>query len=343
MAKSSKFSSYGRSLAGVLFFSLFIFSGPLQGHDGLNLGSYGIVIHGGSSSATPQDHDPENTAARLAMISEALSAGHAILKEGGSSLDAVETAINILEDSPLFNAGRGAISNNEGVHELDSSIMEGADLNAGAVAGVQHIKNPISAARLVMEESPHVLLVGEGAERFARKHGHEPVSQEYFLREPVSKKTSYYEGESENMEPSERVFGTVGAVALDRAGNLAAGTSTGGYPGKMPGRVGDSPIIGAGTFADNRTCAVSATGHGEYFMRFLVAHDISAMMEYGGVSLNEAADEVIMKKLVKTGGSGGIIAIDRDGNVAMPYNTHSMYRGYAGSDGKVVTIIFKDD
>ncbi len=343
MSKASKFFSGGRSLTGVLFFGLFIFSGPLQGRDGLNLGSFGIVIHGGSSSVTPQDFDPENTAARLAMISEALSAGHAILKVGGSSLNAVEAAINILEDSPLFNAGRGAISNNQGVHELDSSIMDGATLNAGAVAVVQHIKNPISVARLVMEESPHVLLVGEGAEKFAEEHGQELVGQKYFLREPVPDKTSRNKVKNKIGELIEQIFGTVGAVALDRAGNLAAGTSTGGYLGKMSGRVGDSPIIGAGTYADNRTCAVSATGHGEYFMRTLVTHDISALMAYRGMPVTEAAGEVIMKKLVKMGGRGGVIAIDHDGNAAMPYNTESMYRGYAGSDGKIVTMIFKDE
>ena len=343
MLKSSNFFPSGRSLTSVLFFGLCVFSGSLHGQDGLQLGSFGIVIHGGSSSDTPQDHEPENVAARLAMIGEALSAGHAILKEGGSSLDAVETAINILEDSPLFNAGRGAISNNQGVHELDSSIMEGATLNAGAVAGVQHVKNPISVARLVMEESPHVLLVGEGADRFAQEHGHEPVSQKYFHRESVPDKTSRNKVKNKIGELIERVFGTVGAVALDRAGNLAAGTSTGGTSGKLSGRVGDSPIIGAGTYADNRTCAVSATGHGEFFMRTLVTHDISALMAYRGVSLTEAAGEVIMKKLVKMGGRGGVIAIDHDGNAAMPYNTESMYRGYAGSDGKVVTMIFKDE
>ena len=343
MAKASKFFPDGRSLTGALFFGLCVFSGSLQGQDGLQLGCFGIVIHGGSSSVTPQDNDPENAAARLSMISEALSAGHAILKDGGSSLDAVETAINILENSPLFNAGRGAVSNTQGVHELDSSIMEGATLNAGAVAGVQHIKNPISVARLVMEESPHVLLVGEGAEEFAIEYGHEPVDQKYFHASLEPDLTSSDSGNFIFGKSASKVFGTVGAVALDQSGNLAAGTSTGGMRGKLSGRVGDSPIIGAGTYADNRTCAVSATGHGEFFMRTLVTHDISALMEYRGKSLTEAAGEVIMKKLVKIGGAGGVIAIDRNGNVAMPFNTSSMYRGYAGSDGKVVTLIFKDE
>jgi beta-aspartyl-peptidase (threonine type) len=261
-----------------------------------------------------------------------------------------------LEDSPLFNAGKGAVLTSEGTVELDASIMDGKTLKAGAVAAVKHVKNPISLARLVMEKSPHVMMVGDGAEAFAKEHDVELVAQDYFIIErrrqelekakEADKKESgpskQTKPEKERTPPEEKKHGTVGAVALDKAGNLAAGTSTGGMTNKKFGRIGDSPIIGAGTYANNQTCAISATGHGEYFIRSVVAHDISALMEYKGMSLKEAANTVIMNKLGKLGGTGGVIAIDKNGQVAMPFNTPGMYRGYVGADGKVVIEIYKD-
>jgi beta-aspartyl-peptidase (threonine type) len=315
-----------------------------------------LVIHGGAGTILKANMTPELEKQYLDKLSEALMAGHKILKDGGAGLDAVEAAIRILEDSPLFNAGKGAVFTNEGVNELDASIMDGATLKAGAVAGVKRIKNPISLARLVMEKSPHVLMAREGAEAFAKQNGVELVDPKYFFTEKRWKELQEAKKAEEQKsntnkttdrkpnpsKSSEKKFGTVGAVALDKAGNLAAGTSTGGMTNKRFGRVGDSPIIGAGTYANNRTCAVSATGHGEYFIRSVVAYDISALMEYKGVSLKEAADTVVMDKLVKLGGEGGVIAIDKDGNIAMPFNSAGMYRGYVDSSGKVVVEIYKD-
>ncbi len=300
---------------------------------------------------------PEKEAAYRADLERALRAGHAILEKGGSSLDAVEATIRVLEDSPLFNAGKGAVFTHDGHNELDASVMDGATGKAGAVAGVRRIRNPITLARLVMEKSPHVMLIGTGAERFAREHGIAFVNPKYFWTEPRWKQLQ----EAKRAEAAERAkgrgttaavlpnaetegfkFGTVGAVALDRAGNLAAGTSTGGMTNKRFGRVGDAPIIGAGTYASNATCAVSATGHGEYFIRSVVGHDIAALMEYRSMSVVEAADEVVMKKLVKLGGEGGVIAMDRFGNVAMPFNSTGMYRGWIDADGKVTIAIFHE-
>ncbi|NOZ04294.1 MAG: isoaspartyl peptidase/L-asparaginase [FCB group bacterium] len=312
----------------------------------------GIAIHGGAGTILKENMSPEKEEAYRSKLTEALLVGYEILKEGGSSLDAVEKAINILEDSPLFNAGKGAVFTNSGTNELDASIMDGKTLNAGAVAAVKHIKNPISLARLVMEKSPHVMLAGEGAEVFAEKQGVKPVAQDYFytarrwqqLQKVKAKEKSAAPDQStpRGSQSKSEKFGTVGVVALDREGNLAAGTSTGGMTNKRFGRVGDSPIIGAGTYANNQTCAVSATGHGEYFIRGVIAYDVSALMQYGGLSLTEAADKVIMEKLSAMGGSGGIIAIDRDGNIAMPFNTAGMYRGYVDGDGNAVIRIYRD-
>jgi len=306
-----------------------------------------LVVHGGAGTILRESMTPELEKAYRDKLSEALLAGHNILKSGGTGLDAVEATIRILEDSPLFNAGKGAVFTNEGANELDSSIMDGATLKAGAVAGVKHIKNPISLARLVMEKSPHVMMVREGAESFAKQSGVELIDPKYFYTErrwkelERAKEKEKEKGESKKKDSNNK-FGTVGAVALDRAGNLSAGTSTGGMTNKRFGRVGDSPIIGAGTYANNRTCAVSATGHGEYFIRAVVAYDISALMEYRGLSLKDAANTVVMDKLVKLGGEGGVIAIDKDGNIAMPFNSAGMYRGYVMEDGKIVVEIYKD-
>ncbi|MEE9168344.1 MAG: isoaspartyl peptidase/L-asparaginase [bacterium] len=318
--------------------------------------SFGIVMHGGAGTILKENMTPELEQEYRAKLEEALSAGYEILKNDGSSLDAVEASIRILEDSPLFNSGKGAVFTNSGTNELDASIMDGKTLNAGAVAGVKNVKNPIGLARLVMEQSPHVMMAREGAEAFARQHGLETVDQEYFhterrweqlqraIKAEKEKNTSWTPDLQfhRNTIRDDVYLGTVGAAALDKSGNLAAGTSTGGMTNKRFGRIGDSPVIGAGTYANNETCAISSTGHGEYFIRSVVAHDISAMMAYGGMSLQEAGDKVIMEKLVQLGGTGGVIAIDKDGNVAMPFNTAGMYRGYVRDDGEIVVKIYKD-
>jgi beta-aspartyl-peptidase (threonine type) len=266
-------------------------------------------------------------------LTTALHTGKKILEEGGTALDAVEMTIRVMENNPLFNAGKGAVFTHEGKNELDAAIMDGSSLAAGAVAGVTDIKNPISAARLVMTRSPHVLLTGAGASQFAREQGLEIVPPSYFF-------TQRRWDDLQEMLKKEK-NGTVGCCALDRHGNLAAGTSTGGMDNKRYNRVGDTPIIGAGTYANNATCAISATGHGEYFIRWTVAHDISALMEYKGMSIQDAADLVVNKKLVKAGGSGGVIGLDRKGNIAMPFNSMGMFRAFATADGKENVLIFK--
>jgi len=308
---------------------------------------FGIVIHGGAGNITQKTMAPEEEKAYREKLTEALTAGYNILENNGTGLDAVEAAIRVMEDSPLFNAGKGAVFTAEGTNELDTSIMDGKTRNAGAAAGVKHIKNPISLARLIMERSPHVLLTGDGAEAFAKQQGIELVPRDYFYTERRWKSLQK-EKERENAQkkaakisPNNK-FGTVGCVALDKAGNLAAGTSTGGMTNKRFGRVGDSPIIGAGTFADNATCAVSATGHGEYFIRWSAAYDISALMAYKNLSLKDAADLVVMKKLKDAGGSGGVIAIDKNGNIAMPFNTTGMFRAYV-SKGKTIVKMYGNE
>lgn len=308
---------------------------------------FGIVIHGGAGNITQKTMAPEEEKAYREKLTEALTAGYNILENNGTGLDAVEAAIRVMEDSPLFNAGKGAVFTAEGTNELDTSIMDGKTRNAGAAAGVKHIKNPISLARLIMERSPHVLLTGDGAEAFAKQQGIELVPRDYFYTERRWKSLQK-EKERENAQkkaakisPNNK-FGTVGCVALDKAGNLAAGTSTGGMTNKRFGRVGDSPIIGAGTFADNATCAVSATGHGEYFIRWSAAYDISALMAYKNLSLKDAADLVVMKKLKDAGGSGGVIAIDKNGNIAMPFNTTGMFRAYV-SKGKMIVKMYGNE
>jgi len=283
-------------------------------------------------------------------MTEALLKGYNILKNNGTSMDAVEAVINILEDSPLFNAGKGAVFTHEGTNEMDAAVMDGNTLKAGAVAAVKHIKNPVSLARMVMEKSPHVMMVGAGAEAFALAHGMDTVPQKYFyterrwkqLQEALAKEGDSSKEKMSAPDTSDHKHGTVGCVALDKMGNLAAGTSTGGTTNKRFGRVGDSPIIGAGTYANNKTCAVSATGTGEYFIRSVVGYDISALMEYKGMSVKDAAETVVMDKLVKLGGDGGVIAIDKDGNIAMPFNTSGMYRAYIDSAGNPVVKIYKE-
>lgn len=312
---------------------------------------WGIAIHGGAGTITRQGVSPEREAEYAAKLREALDAGHRILARGGSSLDAVQAAINVMEDSPLFNAGKGAVLTNAGTAELDASIMEGKTLNAGAVAGVQHVRNPIDAARLVMEKSPHVMLAREGADAFARENGLAMVPQEYFITEArrrtlerqkaaeANRPTSDAGDDPLYSSPDDRKYGTVGAVALDQAGNLAAGTSTGGMSNKRWGRIGDAPVIGAGTYADNASCAVSATGHGEYFIRVAVAHDICARVEYLGATIDEAG-EATLARVAELGGDGGVIIMDARGNRAWPFNTAGMFRGYRGATGEPVVEMF---
>jgi beta-aspartyl-peptidase (threonine type) len=291
---------------------------------------------------------PEKEKLYRSKLSEALEAGYAILYSGGSSMDAITAAIIILEDSPMFNAGKGAVFTNDGKNELDASIMDGKSRNGGAVAGTTRIKNPILAARAVMEQSPHVLLSGKGADDFAKRIGLEIVDQEYFYTEwrykslERTRQMKNEEGSDKFYKQRYSKFGTVGALALDVKGNLAAGTSTGGRTNKKYGRIGDSPIIGAGTFADNNSCAVSATGHGEFFIRYVVAYDVAARMMYLNETVEQAAEIIINDKLKKAGGSGGIIALDRQGHITMPFNTAGMYRGYKKQGEKAQVLIYKD-
>ena len=281
-----------------------------------------------------------------------MKAGYDTLEKGGTRLDAVVEAIKVMEDSPLFNAGKGAVFTADGKNEMDASIMDGSNLKAGAVAGVRTIKNPITAARCVMDKSEHVMMVGKGAEKFAKKCNCEFADTSYFFDQKrwdqlqkikKSEKTELDHGSAKplDVEFGDKKYGTVGVAALDRYGNIAAGTSTGGMTNKKYGRVGDSPIIGAGTYANNKTCAISCTGHGEFFMRSVVAYDVSALMEYKGMTLEQAANEVVMKKLKSLGGEGGLVGIDAKGNTVMSFNTPGMYRGYRKSDGKKEVLIYK--
>jgi beta-aspartyl-peptidase (threonine type) len=276
--------------------------------------------------------------AYLKSLSQALAAGRDVLAAGGTSLDAVEKVVRVLEDDPLFNAGRGAVFTHEGTHELDAAIMDGRDLSCGSVAALRTVKNPISLARMVKERSPHVFMVGEGAEKFAAEMKVERVENSYFST-PKRREQWQEALRKERQETAEKDRDTVGAVALDRHGNLAAATSTGGMTNKRFGRLGDVPVIGAGTYANNRTCAISATGHGEEFIKHTVAHDISALMEYGGLSLQQAAERVIHQKLKP--GDGGVIGIARDGSLALVFNSEGMYRGAADSNGRFEVKIWE--
>jgi beta-aspartyl-peptidase (threonine type) len=303
---------------------------------------YALVIHGGAGNITPANLPAEKASEFEAKLTEVLKHGDSILRAGGTSLDAVESCVRMMEDSPLFNAGKGAVFNAEGKNEMDAAIMDGRTGLAGAVAEVTTIRNPITAARAVMEKSEHVMLAGKGAETFATEQELEIVSPDYFFTQ--SRWDAYLKAKAnaDSMDNRDKKHGTVGCVALDRYGNLAAATSTGGMTLKKYGRIGDSPIIGAGTYADNNTCAVSATGHGEFFIRNVVAYDISALMKYKGSSLQDAAHEVVMKKLKNQGGTGGIIAVDKNGNIAMPFNTTGMFRGFVKADGEMKVAMFGD-
>ena len=296
---------------------------------------WAIVVHGGAGPMTREKMSAEMNKQYRDALTEAMNTGKKILENGGTSLDAVEKTIRVMEDNPLFNAGKGAVFTHEGMNELDAAIMDGSNLAAGSVACVTDIKNPITAARYVMTKSEHVMLTGAGASQFAKEQGLEIVPPSYFYTE------KRYNELQEILKKEKN--GTVGCCALDRNGNLAAGTSTGGMPNKRYNRVGDTPIIGAGTYANNNTCAVSATGHGEYFIRWTVAHDISALMEYKGLTVKEASELVINDKLVKAGGSGGVICVDKSGNISMPFNSAGMFRAFATADGNRGVFIYKDE
>ncbi|HEY1112517.1 MAG TPA: isoaspartyl peptidase/L-asparaginase [Chitinophagaceae bacterium] len=321
--------------------------------------NYVLVIHGGAGTILKKNMTPEKEKAYQAALEEALQAGYAILSKGGTSMDAVEAAVRVMEDSPLFNAGKGAVFTHEGKNELDAAIMNGKNLAAGSVASVTTIRNPITAARAVMEKSEHVMMIGDGAEKFAKERGLEIVDPSYFyteerfqslqrlLKQDTQKMELDHDStqqEASVKQPANRdhKYGTVGAVALDMDGNLAAATSTGGMTNKKFGRVGDAPIIGAGTYANNATCAISSTGWGEYFIRLVVAKSVSDLMEYKNLSLKKAADVLIMEKVPQLGGDGGLVAVDKNGNIAMPFNTEGMYRGYIKPDGKAVVKIYKE-
>ena len=326
-------------------------------HSALSEGSpLAIAIHGGAGTIDKAKFSPEQEKAYRAKLSEAVEAGYSVLEKGGESLDAVTAAITVLEQSEFFNAGRGAVYTYDGGHELDASIMDGRNRQAGAVAGVKHVESPIKLARLVMDNSVHVMLSGQGAEEFAKEQGIELIENNIFdtkhrydallkAKDKLDKAkatTKSYQA-AHNALPDNFKMGTVGAVALDKNGNLAAGTSTGGMTAKRYGRVGDAPVIGAGTFAENESCAVSATGHGEYFIRYNVASDICARVKYQGSTIAQAGDEVINKVLKPIGGTGGVIILDTQGNISLPFNTSGMYRASKSNTQATYVGIFKGE
>lgn len=316
---------------------------------------FAIIIHGGAGTILKKNMSAEKETAYKSKLEEAIKIGHAILKNGGTSQEAVMKTIQVMEESPLFNAGKGAVFTHEETNELDASFMDGKTLNAGAVAGVTNVKSPIELAIKIMSDSDHVMLSGKGASIFAKEKGLEIVDPSYFYTEKRfkslqtikdrtktaldhdDKKAAFYDADIKNAK-----FGTVGCVALDKAGNIAAGTSTGGMTNKRWGRIGDSPIIGSGTYANNLTCGVSSTGWGEYFIRGQVAYDISAQMEYQNKSLKEATKDVIQHKLSELGGTGGIVALDKNGNMSFEFNTAGMYRASMNDKGKLVVKIYKE-
>lgn len=299
---------------------------------------YALAIHGGAGVISQERMSAERQMEYTQHLNRALTIGDSILKNGGSAADAVVEVVSYLEDCPLFNAGKGAVFTHQGTIELDASIMDGATLNAGAIAGVTDIKNPIKAVRMVMEKSDHVMLSGKGASVFAREQGLEMVKNKYFFTPERFESLKRLQKQERERNPNDN-HGTVGCVALDQNGNLCAGTSTGGMMNKKYGRIGDSPVIGAGTWADNRTCAVSSTGHGEYFIRLTIARDVASHMEYRNMDIAQAGN-VVLEKLSKMGGTGGFIAIDAKGNIAMPFNTSGMFRGFAKSTGEKEIAIF---
>lgn len=304
--------------------------------------AFAIAIHGGAGTIAPETMTEEKYQAYIAGLKAALDAGYTLLEQGGSSMDAVQAAVMSLEDCPLFNAGKGAVFNHDGGHEMDAAIMNGADRMAGAVCGVTVARNPVLAARTVMERTEHVLLSGPGADRFIQEQGLPVGDAAYFFDQfRYDQWQEALAAGRVQLDHGSRKMGTVGAVALDKQGNLAAATSTGGMTNKQYGRIGDSPLIGSGTWADNRTCAVSCTGHGELFIRTVVAYDIACLMEYAGLSLEAAANKVVMDKLVAIGGEGGLIAMDAKGNIVLPFNSSGMYRGWRKSSGEETIAIYR--
>lgn len=309
--------------------------------------TFGIVIHGGAGTLLKKNMTPEMEQAYRETLTKAISVGHRILKNGGTSTEAVEKTIHVMENSPLFNAGKGAVLTADATVALDASFMDGATQNAGAIAGVQHIKNPISAAIAVMNDSPHVMLSGKGAEVFAVSQGLDTVPMHYFITERRKKALERIQSKTAFKSPEEKDFlrksryGTVGCVALDKNGNIAAGTSTGGMTNKKWGRIGDAPIIGAGTYANNNSCGVSATGWGEFFIRSVVAYDIAAQVEYKNTTI-EAAAKNALDKVAALGGDGGVIVMDKKGNVAMEFNTAGMYRAHMNHEGDLTLKIYQD-
>ncbi len=301
-----------------------------------------LAIHGGAGTILRSTMTAELQQQYEQGLQDALKAGYSVLQGGGTAVDAVQAAVMSLEDFPMFNAGRGSVFNNVGGHEMDASIMDGSNLNAGAVSGISHVKNPVLLARSIMDKSEHVLLCGQGAEQFAKQQGLEFADDAYFYNQHRYEQWQQaLKEDSISLDHNDKKFGTVGAVALDANGNLAAATSTGGMTNKKFGRMGDSPIIGAGTYANNNTCAISCTGHGELFIRAVVAYDISCLMEYKGLSLKEACDVVVHDKLVKIQGEGGLVALDKHGNICLPFNSEGMYRGYA-TEAERKVMIYKD-
>ena len=307
---------------------------------------YTIAVHGGAGTISKKSMTPEKEAAYINALNDALAAGYNILEKNGDALDAVKATVIELENNILFNAGKGSVFTNTGTHEMDASIMYGKDLSAGAVAAVKNIRNPIELAYAVMKKSEHVFLIGKGAEEFAKKNEIAFESDEYFYSEfrykqLLKTKQSNETALDHSVDPDDKKFGTVGAVACDANGNLAAATSTGGMTNKQFGRVGDSPIIGIGTYASNKTCAISCTGHGEPFIKAVAAYDVSCLMEYKGLSLEEAMQIVVMDKLMKIDGEGGMIGVDAKGNASLIFNSEGMYRGFCSSDGRTEAAIYK--
>lgn len=310
----------------------------------MSMSTIALAVHGGAGTISKELMTPERESAYRVALENALRRGHEVLKKGGAAIDAVEAAVRVLEDSPLFNAGRGSVFNADGQHEMDASLMNGSDLRAGAVAGVQNVKNPIGLARRVMDHSEHVLISGMGAFEFAHKQRVELEDDQYFhdeFRYQQWKEVAGTDRVQLDHSDKERKFGTVGAVARDANGHLAAATSTGGMTNKKWQRVGDSPIIGAGTYANDASCAVSCTGHGESFIRAVAAHDVHALVAYKGLSLAEAVRVVVHEKLPPLDGDGGLIAIDHAGNIVLDFNCPGMYRGHVGADGVYHSAIFR--
>ena len=303
----------------------------------------GIAIHGGAGTISRGSMTAEKEASYKTVLASAIKSGYAVLEKGGAAIDAVVAAVVVLEDCPLFNAGKGSVFTADEQHEMDASVMKGDTLDGGAVACVQHLKNPVIAARTVMEKSDHVFLLGEGAEEFAKKHLLQFENENYFYDEFRHQQWQHAkkEGRIQLDHSDEKKFGTVGAVAIDKFNNLAAATSTGGMTNKRYNRIGDTPIIGSGTYANNKTCAISCTGHGEYFIRAVVAYDISCLMEYAGMTLQQACEKVVNDKLVKLGGEGGLIAIDHQGNICLPFNSEGMYRGSQRAGEEMYIGIYK--